>query len=70
MITRITGVVNRVIDEEVRLQVGALEYQVLVPEFVRRKNVVLERLRARGVYGFRYVADREFPSDRVAQRLV
>jgi Holliday junction DNA helicase RuvA len=36
MITRITGVVNRVLDDEVRLQVGALEYQVLVPEFVRR----------------------------------
>jgi Holliday junction DNA helicase RuvA len=36
MITRITGTVNRVLDEEVRLQVGAMEYQVLVPEFVRR----------------------------------
>jgi Holliday junction DNA helicase RuvA len=36
MITRITGVLNRVLDEEVRLQVGAMEYQVLVPEFVRR----------------------------------
>ena len=36
MITKITGVVNRVIDDEVRLQVGALEYAVLVPEFVRR----------------------------------
>ncbi|MCI0376647.1 MAG: helix-hairpin-helix domain-containing protein [Gemmataceae bacterium] len=36
MITRITGMVNRVLDEEVRLQVGALEYQLLVPEFVRR----------------------------------
>jgi Holliday junction DNA helicase RuvA len=36
MITRITGVLNRVLDEEVRLQVGPLEYQVLVPEFVRR----------------------------------
>ena len=36
MITRITGVLNRVLDQEVRLQVGALEYQVLVPEFVRR----------------------------------
>ena len=36
MITRITGVLNRVLDEEVRLQVGALEYAVLVPEFVRR----------------------------------
>jgi Holliday junction DNA helicase RuvA len=37
MITRISGVINRVLDEEVRLQVGALEYQVLVPECVRRQ---------------------------------
>jgi Holliday junction DNA helicase RuvA len=37
MITRITGQLNRVLDEEVRLQVGPLEYQVLVPEFVRRQ---------------------------------
>ncbi len=36
MITKITGVVNRVLEEELRLQVGPLEYQVLVPEFVRR----------------------------------
>jgi Holliday junction DNA helicase RuvA len=36
MITKMTGVLNRVLDEEVRLQVGPLEYQVLVPEFVRR----------------------------------
>jgi Holliday junction DNA helicase RuvA len=36
MITRISGVLNRVQDEEIRLQVGSLEYQVLVPEFVRR----------------------------------
>jgi Holliday junction DNA helicase RuvA len=36
MITRITGMLNRVLEEEVRLQVGAFEYQVLVPEFVRR----------------------------------
>lgn len=36
MITRITGVLNRVLDDEVRLQVGGFEYQVLVPEFVRR----------------------------------
>src|SRR5262249_4688479 len=34
---RITGRLNRVLDEEVRLQVGPLEYQVLVPEFVRRR---------------------------------
>jgi Holliday junction DNA helicase RuvA len=37
MITKITGKLNRVLDEEVRLQVGPLEYQVLVPEFVRRQ---------------------------------
>src|SRR5207237_5971840 len=37
MITKIAGLVNRVLDEELRLQVGALEYQVLVPEFVRRE---------------------------------
>ena len=37
MITKITGVLSRVLDEEVRLQVGALEYQVLVPEFIRRR---------------------------------
>jgi Holliday junction DNA helicase RuvA len=36
MITKITGVLNRVLDEEVRLQVGPYEHQVLVPEFVRR----------------------------------
>ncbi len=36
MITKITGVLSRVHDDEVRLQVGALEYAVLVPEFVRR----------------------------------
>lgn len=37
MITKITGRLNRVLDEEVRIQIGALEYQVLVPEFVRRQ---------------------------------
>jgi holliday junction DNA helicase RuvA len=37
MITKITGCINRVLDEEVRLQVGPCEYQVLVPEFVRRQ---------------------------------
>ena len=36
MITKITGHVNRVLDEEIRLQVGPLEYQVLVPELIRR----------------------------------
>jgi holliday junction DNA helicase RuvA len=37
MITKITGVLSRVLDEEVRLQVGGLEYQVLVAENVRRR---------------------------------
>jgi len=37
MITKINGILTRVLDEEVRLQVGPLEYQVLVPEFVRRQ---------------------------------
>jgi Holliday junction DNA helicase RuvA len=37
MITKITGVLRRVLDEEVRLQVGGLEYQVLVAENVRRR---------------------------------
>ncbi len=36
MITKITGCVNRVLDDEIRLQVGPLEYQILVPEIVRR----------------------------------
>jgi Holliday junction DNA helicase RuvA len=37
MITQITGTINRVLDEDLRLQVGPLEYQVLVPECVRRQ---------------------------------
>jgi Holliday junction DNA helicase RuvA len=37
MITKVTGFLSRVLDEEVRLQVGAFEYQVLVPDFVRRQ---------------------------------
>ncbi len=37
MITRLTGILNRVFDEEARVQVGPIEYQVLVPEFVRRQ---------------------------------
>jgi Holliday junction DNA helicase RuvA len=32
-----TGVLNRVLDEEARLQIGPFEYQVLIPEFVRRQ---------------------------------
>ena len=37
MITAITGALNRVLDEEIRLQSGPFEYAVLVPEFVRRQ---------------------------------
>ncbi len=37
MITKLTGQLNRVLDEEVRVQIGPFEYQVLVPEFVRRQ---------------------------------
>ena len=37
MITKLTGVLSRVLDEEARVQVGPVEYQVLVPEFVRRQ---------------------------------
>jgi holliday junction DNA helicase RuvA len=37
MITKMTGILNRVLDEEARLQVGPLEYQLLIPEFVRRQ---------------------------------
>lgn len=36
MITRMTGLLTRVLDDEVRLQLGPIEYQVLVPEAVRR----------------------------------
>src|SRR5690242_6732748 len=36
MITKMTGVLTRVLDDEVRLQVGPFEYQLLVPEAVRR----------------------------------
>jgi len=31
-----TGVLNRVYDDEVRVQIGPFEYQVMVPEMVRR----------------------------------
>src|SRR5262245_30874992 len=37
MITKITGTLNRILDDELRLQVGAFEYQVLIAEFVRRQ---------------------------------
>jgi len=37
MITKMTGLLTRVLDDEVRLQIGALEYQLLVPEAARRQ---------------------------------
>ncbi len=37
MITRLAGKLNRVLDDEIRVEVGPLEYQVLVPEMVRRQ---------------------------------
>jgi Holliday junction DNA helicase RuvA len=37
MITKMTGLLTRVFDDEVRLQVGPFEYQVMVPEAVRRQ---------------------------------
>lgn len=36
MITKMTGVLTRVLDDEARVQVGPFEYQVLIPETVRR----------------------------------
>ena len=36
MITKMTGLLTRVLDDEVRLQIGAFEYQVMVSEAVRR----------------------------------
>jgi len=36
MITKLTGTLVRVLDDEVRVQVGAFEYQLLVAEAVRR----------------------------------
>ena len=37
LITRITGKLVRLGDAEARIEVGALEYEVFVPEFVRRQ---------------------------------
>jgi holliday junction DNA helicase RuvA len=37
MITQLTGRLNRILDEEVRLQAGPFEYQVMVSESVRRQ---------------------------------
>lgn len=37
MITAIRGKLRKLLDEEARLEVGSLDYQVLVPEFVHRQ---------------------------------
>jgi len=37
MITKMTGLLTRVLDDEVRLQIGPIEYQVMVSEAVRRQ---------------------------------
>ena len=37
MITKMTGLLTRVLDDEARLQIGAIEYQLLVSEAVRRQ---------------------------------
>ncbi len=37
MIRRITGKLNDLFDQEAGIEIGAFEYQVLVPEFVRRQ---------------------------------
>jgi Holliday junction DNA helicase RuvA len=37
MLTKMTGTLVRVLDDEARVQVGPFEYQVLVPEAVRRQ---------------------------------
>jgi len=37
MITKISGKLNSLTDTEARIEVGAFEYQVYIPEFVRRQ---------------------------------
>ncbi len=37
MITKITGLLLRVHEEEIILQIGPFEYEVLIPEFARRR---------------------------------
>ena len=37
MITKLTGTLNRVLDEDIRIEVGPFEYQVMIPEAVRRQ---------------------------------
>ena len=37
MITKLTGILNRVLEEDIRIEVGPFEYQVMIPEAVRRQ---------------------------------
>jgi holliday junction DNA helicase RuvA len=37
MITKMTGTLTRVLDDEARVEIGPLEYQVMIPEAVRRQ---------------------------------
>ena len=37
MITKMTGVLTRVLDDGIRLQIGPFEYEILVPDAVRRQ---------------------------------
>lgn len=37
MITKMTGLLTRVLDDEIRLEIGPIEYQLLVSEAVRRQ---------------------------------
>lgn len=37
MITQMTGILTRVLDDEARLRIGAFEYQIMLPEAVRRQ---------------------------------
>lgn len=41
MMTKLTGRLVRVLDDEVRVEVGPFEYQILVPEMVRRQIQLL-----------------------------
>lgn len=68
MITKIAGILNRVLDEEVRLQVGPLEYQVLVPECVRR-HVQLRTGQEVSLHTTQYLEGSQM-SNRMVPRLV
>lgn len=68
MITRITGILNRVLDDEIRLQVGAVEYQVLIPECVRR-NIQTQTQSEITLYTTQYLEGNQM-SSRFIPRLI